>query len=142
VNLAKENAIKTYKVYDNTLVPEGLFGGINSGQRLAVGKQVLDDFKSKFINDSGCDPKYVIAQYMPESHSIVFSGGGQYKSYNANDIAYWGNNLIESGRNNPPSTNNVDYNSVVNERKAASQKEREGLYTPQDGDGLTIPFSR
>jgi len=121
VNAAKENAVKTYKVYDTTLVPEGLFGGINSGYRLAVGKQTLDDLKALFVQNSGCDPHYITTQYMPDSHSIVFQGGGQFKSYDANAIASWGNNLIKQAQEAPPQPqNNVSYQQVNDEREAAA----------------------
>jgi hypothetical protein len=114
VNAAKANAVKTYKVYEHALVPEGLFGGINSAQRLAVGKTTLDDFKGMFISSSGVDPAFVSVQYMPESQSVVFSGGGQYKSYNANDIAYYGNKLLEQAPRH--STNNADFNQILQDR--------------------------
>jgi hypothetical protein len=114
VNAAKANAVKTYKVYEHTLVPEGIFGGINSAQRLAVGKTTLDDFKGMFITTSGVDSAFVSVQYMPESQSVVFSGGGQYKAYNANDIAYYGNRLLEQAPRE--STNNADFNQILNDR--------------------------
>lgn len=115
VKAAKANAIKTYKVYDNTLVPEDLFSGINSSQRMTVGKTTLDDLKGMFITSSGVDPTFISVQYMPESQSVVFTGGGQYKSYNANDIAYYGNELLK--KDPGVSTNNTDFNKVLQDRE-------------------------
>lgn len=130
VNAAKANAIKTYKVYDHTLIPENLFGGINSAQRLAVGKTTLDDLKGTFITESGVDPAFVTVQYMPESQSMVFSGGGKYKAYTANDIAYYGNELLKKGTQ---STNNADYNKVLAERE---EKNKPIVYDANNTMGL------
>ena len=95
VSRAKEKAVKTYKVYEHTLVPSSLFTGINDSNRLAVGRVVLDDFKGMFLTDTGLDPAFINISYMPQSQTIIFQGGGQYKAYNANDITYYGNELLK-----------------------------------------------
>lgn len=67
VDKAKANAQGTFRVYRNTLIPMDLFDGINSAQRLAVGKDTLEDQMSYFTQEFGVDASHITVTYMPKS---------------------------------------------------------------------------
>jgi hypothetical protein len=101
VEMAKEQAIKTHRIWKDTAIPKSIFNGINSPDRVRVGQQVLDYYHAEYVKKTGVDPKNVLTTYDYTRGIFRITGGGGYAAYSLNDIAYSGNYILSQPQETP-----------------------------------------
>ena len=117
---AIQKAKDTNYVYGNTAMPRTIFNGINTDNKAAVGKQVLDYYRAQYAQDAGIKPEDVLFQYDPDRQALRVYGGQHWQQpYTLNDIAYSGNVLLNGSAQ--PQGHNITLGDVQQAKKQDAQ---------------------